>query len=201
MDESGTLRKKESTETALAKLKFCDPFQCVRALAGHFRTEAGNEEEVVTGAVPAFLRSEHSLSMFVDITGRQDVNQYVVQLKASCEGLGGLMRRQATSFGGFLLVILLISRLLGYTFARRISRPIEEISELASAVARGDLSRKSSVICADEVGSLAQSFNTMIDGLREWQRVKLIEFDIGMPFGALPCPAPLIFLILSGSCP
>jgi serine phosphatase RsbU (regulator of sigma subunit) len=118
------------------------------------------------------------LSMFVDITGRRDLNQYVVGLTAACEGLGGVIRRQAGSFSCFLLVVLLISRLLGYYFARRISRPVEEISALASAVARGDLSRKSSVAYADEVGILAQSFNTMIDGLRDWQRVKLIEFEM-----------------------
>jgi serine phosphatase RsbU (regulator of sigma subunit) len=177
-DELGALRKRASPDTSLEKLIFCDSSKCVRALAGHFRTHTGEEEEVIAGAVPAFLRSEHALSMFVDITGRHDANQYVIRLKASCEGLGGLMRRQAASFGGFLIVILLISRLMGYFFARRISRPIEDIAELASAVANGDLSRKSSVACADEVGSLAESFNTMIDGLREWQRVKLIEFEL-----------------------
>jgi serine phosphatase RsbU (regulator of sigma subunit) len=177
-DESGTLRKRESADASLARLKFCDPSKCVRALVGHFRTEAGGAEEVVAGAMPAFFRSEHALSMFVDITGRQDVNHYVVRLTAAYEGLGGVMRRQVASFIGFLIVVLLISRLLGYYFARRISRPIEEIAELASAVAHGDLSRKSTVASADEIGSLAQSFNTMIDGLREWQRVKLIEFEM-----------------------
>jgi serine phosphatase RsbU (regulator of sigma subunit) len=177
-DESGTLRKRESADASLAKLKFHDPSKSVFALAGHFRTEAGGEEEVVAGAIPAFFRSKDALSMFVDITGRRDLNQYVVGLTASCEGMGGVMRRQVASFSCFLIVVLLISRLLGYYFARRISRPVEEISKLASGVAHGDLSRKSSVATADEVGSLAQSFNTMVDGLREWQRVKLIEFEM-----------------------
>jgi serine phosphatase RsbU (regulator of sigma subunit) len=177
-DELGTLRKSESADGSLAKLSFHDPSKFVRALIGHFRTESGGEKEVVAGAMPAFFRSDHALSMFVDITGRQDVNQYVVRLKASCEGLSGVIRCQIASFSCFLIVVLLISRLLGYYFARRISRPMEEISELASAVARGDLSRKSSVARADEVGSLARSFNTMIDGLREWQRVKLIELEL-----------------------
>jgi serine phosphatase RsbU (regulator of sigma subunit) len=177
-DESGTLRKQESADASLAKLKFHDPSKSVFALAGHFRTEAGGEEEVVAGAIPAFFRSKDALSMFVDITGRQDLNQYVVGLKASCEGMGGVIRRQVASFSCFLIVVLLLSRLLGYYFARRISRPVEEISKLASAVAHGDLSRKAAVTSADEIGSLAQSFNTMIDGLREWQRVKLIEFEM-----------------------
>ena len=176
-DESGTLHKSESAEAALVGLKFPDPSKSVAALAGHFIT-AGGEEEVLSGAIPAFLRTKDALSMFVDITGRRDRNQYVVGLTAACEGLGGVIRRQAGSFSCFLLVVLLMSRLLGYYFARRISRPVEEISALASAVARGDLSRKSSAAYADEVGILAQSFNTMIDGLRDWQRVKLIEFEM-----------------------
>lgn len=148
-DESGTLRKRESADASLANLKFHDPSKSVFALAGHFRTEAGGEEEVVAGAIPAFFRSKDALSMFVDITGRRDLNQYVVGLKASCEGMGGVIRRQVASFSCFLTVVLLISRLLGYFFARRISRPVEEISKLASAVANGDLSRKASVTSAD----------------------------------------------------
>jgi hypothetical protein len=54
------------------------------------------------------LRSKDALSMFVDITGRRDRNQYVVGLTAACEGLGGVIRRQAGSFSCFLLVVLLM---------------------------------------------------------------------------------------------
>ncbi|MBI5580167.1 MAG: SpoIIE family protein phosphatase [Deltaproteobacteria bacterium] len=178
LDEFGTLRKRESSDDSLAKLKFHEFSKLVRALTGHFKAEAGGEEEFVSSAIPALFCSEDTFSMFVDITGRHDVNQYVVRLTAFREGLGGVIHRQIVSFSCFLVVALLIARFVGYYFARRISRPIEEISELASAVARGDLSQKASIVSADEVGSLAQSFNTMIDGLREWQRVKLIEFEM-----------------------
>ncbi len=49
---------------------------------------------------------------------------------------------------------------------------------LAADVARGELLRKSPIESRDEIGSLARNFNTMIDGLREWQRIKLIEFEM-----------------------
>lgn len=176
-DESRTLRKSEAMDDALKKLKFHEPHQLMRSLMGHFRSESGGEE-ILAGAMPVISRSKDDFSMFVDITGRLDANKYVMRLTADSEGMSAMMAKQPGSFVGFLVVVLLISRFLGYYFARRISRPIEEISALASAVARGDLTRNSSVASPDEVGSLARSFNTMIDGLRDWQRIKRLEFEM-----------------------
>jgi serine phosphatase RsbU (regulator of sigma subunit) len=176
-DASGTLRREASDDAALARLDSRGPPKFVRSLVGHFRSET-EEEGVWAGGTPSVLRSEDALSLLVDITGRQDAHRYVVRLTAGCEGVGGLMHRQAASFVGFLAVVLLISRFLGYYFARRIARPVEQISDLAAAVARGDLTRKAEVASTDEVGSLAQSFNTMVDGLREWQRIRLLEFEM-----------------------
>jgi serine phosphatase RsbU (regulator of sigma subunit) len=176
-DESRTLRKSEAMDDALKKLKFHEPPQFMRSLMEHFRSESGGEE-ILGGAMPILFRSKEDFSMFVDITGRLDANQYVMRLTAGSEGMGAMMAKQPGSFVGFLIVVLLISRFLGYYFARRISRPIEEISALASAVARGDLTRHSATASPDEVGSLARSFNTMIDGLRDWQRIKLLEFEM-----------------------
>ena len=90
-DETGALRKRESADASLAKLKFHDPSKSVFALAGHFRTEAGGEEEVVAGAIPAFFRSKDALSMFVDITGRQDLNYDDVTMLAVQRTGGGAL--------------------------------------------------------------------------------------------------------------
>jgi serine phosphatase RsbU (regulator of sigma subunit) len=176
-DESGTLRKSATADASLSKLRLRETPKFIRSLLEHFRSES-EAEEIIAGGMPTIFRSKDDLSMFVDITGWQDANQYVMRLTAGSEGMVGMMVRQTGSFVGFLIVVLLISRFLGYYFARRIARPIEEISALASEVARGELTRKSLVASADEVGSLALSFNTMIDGLRDWQRIKQLEFEM-----------------------
>ena len=46
------------------------------------------------------------------------------------------------------------------------------------AVAQGDLEKRTGIQSDDEIGRLAENFNTMIEGLREWERMKVIEFEL-----------------------
>jgi serine phosphatase RsbU (regulator of sigma subunit) len=176
-DDSRTLRRREAADPALSRLRAHGPPKMVRAMLGRFNAGA-DSEAFVAGGMPSVFRTKDAMSMFVDITGPNDARRYVMKLTAGSEGVSGMLRRQMTSFFILLLVALLISRILGYYFARKISRPIETLSALAADVARGDLSLKAEVASADEIGLLARNFNTMIDGLREWQRVRVIEFEM-----------------------
>jgi signal transduction histidine kinase/DNA-binding response OmpR family regulator len=54
-----------------------------------------------------------------------------------------------------------------YVVSRRIARPILAITDTAAAVTAGDLTREAPVTTRDEVGELAESFNTMTGQLRE----------------------------------
>jgi sigma-B regulation protein RsbU (phosphoserine phosphatase) len=45
-------------------------------------------------------------------------------------------------------------------------------------VAKGDLTHLAPVTSGDEIGALAGNFNKMVEGLREWERVKMIEFEL-----------------------
>ena len=76
------------------------------------------------------------------------------------------------------IIALVLSRLLGYYFARKIARPIEILSEISTTVAKGDLAHLAPVTSGDEIGELASNFNKMVEGLREWERVKMIEFEL-----------------------
>jgi C4-dicarboxylate-specific signal transduction histidine kinase len=62
---------------------------------------------------------------------------------------------------------LLIIMAVGYFFARWISRPVTEISQLATQVAGGDLTVRSNIKRQDEIGVLSESFNRMIDSLQQ----------------------------------
>ena len=76
-------------------------------------------------------------------------------------------RRLALTIGG---IGLLVVGLLGvgiYVASRRIARPILAITETATAVRAGDLSREAPVTTEDEVGVLAGAFNDMTAELRE----------------------------------
>jgi serine phosphatase RsbU (regulator of sigma subunit) len=86
--------------------------------------------------------------------------------------------RHIARFGIMFLIVLGMLRILGYAFARRLARPLETISETAAAVAGGDLSQKAQVTSSDEIGELAANFNVMIEGLREREKVRLVEFEL-----------------------
>jgi class 3 adenylate cyclase len=56
---------------------------------------------------------------------------------------------------------------LGVILARRVTRPISELTRGVARVAGGDLSQALPVRSRDEVGQLTAAFNDMLDGLRQ----------------------------------
>ena len=62
-------------------------------------------------------------------------------------------------------ISLLLIILIGFFFARWISRPVATISKLATQVASGNLTVRSTIKRKDEIGVLSDSFNQMIDSL------------------------------------
>jgi two-component system NtrC family sensor kinase len=83
----------------------------------------------------------------------QQYNKYISQ-----------MYHQMLVIMGISLVLIL---LVGYFFARWIALPVSQISALATQVAGGDLTVRSTVSRSDEIGLLSQSFNRMVDSLRQ----------------------------------
>ena len=66
---------------------------------------------------------------------------------------------------------LLATFLLGILLSQRITRPITALARAAEGVAAGNLDHDLPVTTRDEIGALTYSFNTMIDGLRERERM------------------------------
>jgi serine phosphatase RsbU (regulator of sigma subunit) len=118
------------------------------------------------------------LSLFVNITGENDAHNYLLKIGVASEGITGFMKGQIKHFLVFFLVALILLRFLGYYFARKISGPIENLSEISAEVARGDLSKSVPVNTKDEIGVLSKNFNHMVEGLREWERIKMVEFEL-----------------------
>ena len=119
-----------------------------------------------------------SHSMFVNITSDNDVNSYFLKIGVDSEGLTNIIHKQMKYFLLFFLVAVIILRFLGYYFARKISGPIEKLTEISAKVAKGDLSKSVPVETKDEIGELSKNFNHMVEGLREWERIKMVEFEL-----------------------
>ena len=103
-------------------------------------------------------------SMFVNITGPKDTNNYFLKIGVESEGMAGFMKAQVKILIIFLIISLFCLRFIGYWFARKIAGPIETLSEISSDVAKGDLSKTADVKTNDEIGELAKNFNQMIEG-------------------------------------
>ena len=124
------------------------------------------------------IRTDGPISLFVDIAGSTDANNYFLKIGLASEGFSGFMRSQLKYFVAFFLIALVLLRFLGYYFARKIAGPIENLSKISAKVAKGDLSQSVPVTSNDEIGVLSKNFNHMVEGLREWERVKMVEFEL-----------------------
>jgi len=129
-------------------------------------------------AMAKIMSADGIHSMFVNITGPNDTNDYFLKIGVDSEGMTGFMHRQIKHLIVFFLIALIFLRFLGYFFARKIAGPIENLSEISTEVAKGDLSKTAPITSHDEIGELAKNFNHMIEGLREWERIKMIEFEM-----------------------
>lgn len=66
-----------------------------------------------------------------------------------------------------LLIITLATMTVSFIISKSITSPVREISAVTDKVAKGDLSVRSGVDSADEVGVLSDSLNTMIEKIND----------------------------------
>ena len=124
------------------------------------------------------VRTDDEHALFVNVTGKADRNAYFLKIGIDSENIAGIMKREAKWIVLIFFIALCLSRFLGYYFARKIARPIENLSEISANVAKGDLTQMAPVKTGDEIGELSTNFNKMVEGLREWESVKKIEFEL-----------------------
>jgi len=161
LDKSDILRAEIVDESALSKLKLED--------RRHFINSDSDSD--------LYMR-RRNIYMFVNITSPADKGEYFYKVVIDRQGVTCLMGNGVLNFIAISLGALFLFRIIGYFFARRLAAPIETLSEAAARVAEGDLSPQVPAMGRTEIGDLGRNFNKMIIGLREWQRIKQIEFEI-----------------------
>jgi adenylate cyclase len=78
----------------------------------------------------------------------------------------------AAGVGASLLVAATLSSWLVVLLADSVARPIGDLRAAAERVGGGDLDVRVPVVSVDETGALARSFNAMVEGLRERERIR-----------------------------
>ncbi|MBK9295192.1 MAG: HAMP domain-containing protein [Oligoflexia bacterium] len=81
------------------------------------------------------------------------------------------VRREAFFITGLVLSAALFFIIL---FAATLTRPLEILVEATKKIAKGDFNSPVHIATKDEVGELASSFDKMIDGLKERDKVKTL---------------------------
>jgi adenylate cyclase len=82
-----------------------------------------------------------------------------------------LVRQSSYTIAGYVLSGALF---LVFLFSLSLTHPIERLYLVTRRVAQGDFDTKAIIRANDEVGDLAKSFNSMIDGLKERDKIKNI---------------------------
>ncbi len=102
---------------------------------------------------------------------RGNLQPQFIGVALSTAGQDGLFEQAQFSLLPIFGLGLVLTFLLGILLARRITRPIIALVNAAEGVAAGDLNLVLPVTTRDEIGALTTSFNTMIGGLRERERM------------------------------
>jgi signal transduction histidine kinase len=78
--------------------------------------------------------------------------------------------------GGIAIFGILAMAGVGYLIARTITAPIEELVKVTGKVSEGEINQRARLNSRDEIGSLADSFNHMIDQLKTYEK-RLVESE------------------------
>lgn len=79
-------------------------------------------------------------------------------------------------------VFLLISVAISFVLGRRLTGPLERLSSAMTAIAAGDVERKVTIESRDEIGELAETYNAMVEGLRERRILEHLGRELGATF-------------------
>lgn len=86
---------------------------------------------------------------------------------------GGLPTNMIFQLLGAILIAILLAGIAGWALARKIAAPLENLASAASAVSEGDLTQAVSTNTdISELRSLSQTFNAMVENLRQSDETK-----------------------------
>ena len=77
-----------------------------------------------------------------------------------------------------LLFVVIIS-IISFFLSSRLTRPLEKLSAAMPALASGNFEQRVEIKNKDEIGQLAQSFNAMVEGLRERDIIEKLGQELG----------------------
>lgn len=102
------------------------------------------------------------------------INRYILDNQKRVQQAEQLVRREAGNAKRNSVIVtfgaLVIALVLTYTMVRRALSPLNILAKQAEIIGGGDLTRRIDLQRTDEIGALAESFNTMAENLAELRK-------------------------------
>jgi PAS domain S-box-containing protein len=141
----------------------------------HSRLTSEYPDPVTSQGIEQGLRQVDGEALYANYDGEPVIGVYrwfdetgsALLAEMSQEEAFAPARQLALVIGLIGLAVVAVLGLGIYGISRRIARPILAITDTATAVSAGDLTREAPVTTNDEVGTLAVAFNEMTSQLRE----------------------------------
>ena len=134
------------------------------------------------------LDAEEFEARLAKIDQQGDTQIVAVLQRSLTEGIKPF-NRVGSAFLVLAVVSILLSLIGSILIARRITRPINKLADVARRIEQGDYAQKVDVERKDEIGALASSFNFMLNGIvtREKENLRLAFEDhlTGLPNRAM----------------
>jgi adenylate cyclase len=126
------------------------------------------------------LARERFLSILVPIDSRLSLPLYALVQRSYDEALAPLyaLRRRIAGIG---IGALVVSLLIGVGLAGGITSPVQTLVAGMREVLRGNFSQRLQVKRQDEIGFLARSFNEMVGGLEEREKIRDVMHKVVSP--------------------
>lgn len=133
------------------------------------------QKRVRTAGAEQALRGEEGFATYDNLAGKEVFGIYTwlpelesaLILEQNTEEAFARLNRVALSLGVTIIAIWGLIIISSAFMARSISRPIIRLTETAQAIQAGDLSKKALVNSRNEIGRLAQTFNSMTAQLKQ----------------------------------
>ncbi|MEK7775127.1 MAG: ATP-binding protein [Candidatus Zixiibacteriota bacterium] len=153
------------------------------AIISHVKDSVGDEfirlEYPVISRIETLDREKLGITGEIDSTlSRQSVTEEIgkVVLILSLTGVDQSIESARTATLILAALVLLIAIVVLAVFVRVVTNPVRHLVDVTDKVSQGDLSQQVKITQTDEIGHLGETFNKMIDSLRD-SRDKIEEYN------------------------
>jgi putative nucleotidyltransferase with HDIG domain len=114
-----------------------------------------------------FFGASDVVNVMDNLTRSSDDRMYILSYDVLRPSIISFIQKRPYENLGFFVILVFLSFIIGMLFSRGITRPLEQLSSEANAMAEGDLERIFHTKGKDEIGRLAGTLNYMAQKIRE----------------------------------